>query len=234
MKVLCWFEAELVSSAQQTKRHKKKIAREQPALRAKNKQYSCNIIEADQFGKLVWATGCKINADFCPDLIFLGDGAAWIWNLVHKYYPQARQIVDWYHAEENLEKVAASAFTDLSQRTLWLEEMTQSLWDGQVEEVILACDNLAIACPVAEKAVTYFTNNCERMRYDQYRAAGYMIGSGTIESACKQIVTQRLKLPGAQWNVDGAVETAKARTVWLSDQWLSLCALRSGGLPLAA
>lgn len=233
MKVLCWFEVELVSSAQQTKRHKKKIAREQPALRAKNKQYSCDIIEADQFGKLVWATGCEINADFCPDLIFLGDGAAWIWNLVHKYYPQARQIVDWYHAEENLEKVAASAFTDLSQRALWLEEMTQSLWDGQVEDVILACDNLAIASPVAEKAVTYFTNNCERMRYDQYRAAGYMIGSGTIESACKQIVTQRLKLPGAQWNVDGAVETAKARAVWLSDQWLSLCALRSG-LPLAA
>jgi len=39
----------------------------------------------------------------------------------------------------------------------------------------------------AEQAVTYFTNNCERMRYDQFRAAGYMIGSGTIESACKPI-----------------------------------------------
>jgi len=40
-------------------------------------------------------------------------------------------------------------------------------------------------------------------------------------------------LPGAQWNVDGAIETAKARAAWLSDQWHSLCALRAD-LPLAA
>lgn len=70
------------------------------------------------------------------------------------------------------------------------------------------------------------------MRYDQFRAAGYMIGSGTIESGCKQIVTQRLKLPGAQWEVAGAVQTAKARAVWLSGQWQRLCELRSA-LPLA-
>lgn len=233
MKVLCWFEPEIVPPAQQTKRHKTKLEREQPALRAKNKQYFCDIIEADQFGKLVWATGCNVNADLCPDLTFLGDGALWIWNLVDKYYPNARQIVDWYHAEEHLEKVAVSVFTDLSKRADWLAATTQSLWDGQVEDVIAACNALSKSSLLAAQTATYFTNNCERMRYDQFRAAGYMIGSGTIESACKQIVTQRLKLPGAQWHVTGAVETAKARAVWLSGNWYSLCALR-GGLPLAA
>lgn len=233
MKVLCWFEAGIVSPAQQSKRHKKKVEREQPALRAKNKQYFCDILEADEFGKLVWATGCNVNADLCPDLIFLGDGALWIWNLVDKYYSHARQIVDWYHAEEHLEKVAMSAFAEDSERSDWLAKTSQSLWDGQVEDVIAVCRALSKSSLVAAQAVTYFTNNCERMRYDQFRAAGYMIGSGTIESACKQIVTQRLKLPGAQWNVDGAVETAKARTAWLSDQWQSLCKLR-GSLTLAA
>jgi hypothetical protein len=44
---------------------------------------------------------------------------------------------------------------------------------------------------------SFFTNNAERMRYDQFRAAGYLIGSGRLESGCKQIVTQRLKRPGA-------------------------------------
>jgi hypothetical protein len=43
-------------------------------------------------------------------LIFLGNGAGWIWNLVAKYYPKAIQIVDWYHAEEHLENVASAAF----------------------------------------------------------------------------------------------------------------------------
>jgi hypothetical protein len=45
--------------------------------------------------------------------------------------------------------------------------------------------------------VTYFTNNAERMKHAQYRAAGYLIGSGKVESGCKQIVTQRFKQLGA-------------------------------------
>ena len=85
---------------------------------------------------------------------------------------------------------------------------------------------------LARKAAHYFYTHAERMRYDRFRAAGYMIGSGVVESGCKQIVTQRLKLPGAQWTVTGAVQTAKARAAWLSGLWQSLCDLRSA-LPLA-
>lgn len=58
------------------------------------------------------------------------------------------------------------------------------------------------------------------------------LGSGIIESGCKQIVTQRLKLPGAQWNLDGAILTAKARTAWMSGEWQKLVSARSL-LPLA-
>ena len=173
-----------------------------------------------------------MKADVCAEVVFLGDGAAWIWNLVSHYYPQATQIVDWYHAEAHLEQVATAAFAENAHRRLWLEEMTQALWEGQVEEVISACKTLPALCSQAAQAVTYFSNNGERMRYARFREAGYMIGSGTIESGCKQIVTHRLKLPGAQWEVVGAVQTAKARAAWLSGHWPSLCAQRSA-LPLA-
>lgn len=226
MKVICWFETEIVPPAQRSTRQKKKVEREQVALRAKNKHYFCDITEAEAFGKLLWATGCTVDADLCADLAFLGDGAIWIWNLVDKYYPHAQQIVDWYHAEEHLEKVAICAFADSTERTLWLIEVTQFLWDGQVDDVISACNALSPACLIAEQAALYFANNSERMRYHQFRAAGYMIGSGTIESACKQIVTHRLKLPGAQWTVSGAVQTAKARAAWLTGDWNSLSILR--------
>ena len=232
MKMLCWFETETVPTSQRSKRQQKKAVRAQTALRARNMQYFCGITEAKVFGKLLWATGCTVNADLCPELVFLGDGAVWIWNLVTQYYPNAKQIIDWYHAEEHLEVVAAAAFSDVAQRAAWLEEATQSLWDGQVEDVVAACESLAQICLQASQAVTYFTNNMERMRYDCFRAAGYMIGSGTIESGCKQVVSQRLKLPGAQWIVAGAVHTAKARAAWLSGQWHILCAQRSA-LPLA-
>jgi len=232
MKVLCWYEVEPVPPAQRSSRQRKQVEREQVALRAKNMRYFCDITEADNFGKLVWATGCSVNADLSPELVFLGDGAVWIWKLVTQYYANAIQIVDWYHAEEHLEGVAMAAFTVLSKRTPWLEEVTLALWDGQVEDVIMACKALAQSCTQARQAATYFTNNIERMRYDRFRAAGYMIGSGTVESGCKQIVTQRLKLPGAQWTVAGAIQTAKARAAWLSGLWQTLCNQRSA-LPLA-
>jgi len=232
MKVLCWYEVETVPPAQRTARHREKLLREQPALRAKNMRYFCDICEAEEFGKLLWATGCRLNADLSPELVFLGDGAIWIWNLVRRYYPNAFQIVDWFHAEEHLEEVATATFPTPEQRTAWLEPVTQALWEGQVEEVIQACQALAATCLKAQQAVGYFSNNIERMRYDRFRAAGYMIGSGTIESACKQLVTHRLDLPGAQWEVEGAVHTAKARAVWLSGQWQPLCQRRAA-LPLA-
>ena len=233
MKALCWYEVETVPPAQRSARHRAKLLRAQPVLRAKNKTYCCDITEAETFGKLLWATGCQRNADLCPELIFLGDGAVWIWNLVLRYYPNAVQIVDWFHAEEHLEEVATAAFSDLAERATWLEDAKQNLWDGLVEDVIRACHSLASTCLKAQQAATYFSNNIDRMRYDVFRQHGYMIGSGTIESACKQLVSHRLDLPGAQWTVSGAVQTAKARAVWLSDQWQQLCDLRSA-LPLAA
>ncbi len=160
----CWYEVETVSPAQRSTRQREKVLREQAVLRAKNMRYFCDIGEADDFGKLLWATGCTVNADLSPELVFLGDGAVWIWNLVAQYYSNAVQIVDWYHAEEHLEGVALAAFTTPPERTLWLED------------VIIACEDLAHSCLKAQQAVTYFTNNIKRMRYDKFRAAGYMIG----------------------------------------------------------
>ena len=218
--------------SQRSTRQRKKVAREQPALRAKNLRYFCDITEADEFGKLLWATGSELKADLSPELVFLGDGAPWIWNLVAKYFHHAVQIVDWFHAEEHLEGVANAIFSEDLPRMRWLEGIKQALWDGQVEEVISACKAFASSHELARKAVHYFYTNADRMRYDRFRAAGYMIGSGTVESGCKQIVSHRLKLPGAQWTVEGAVTTAKARAAWLSGQWQSLCDQRAA-LPLA-
>jgi len=232
LKLLCWFETEMVSPSQRSTRQREKAEREHVVMRAENKRYFCDILEAEKFGKLLWATGCLVNADLSPELIFLGDGALWIWNLVSQYYSHAVQIVDWFHAEEHLEELARAAFAVPFQRSTWLEEATQALWEGRVEDVISACQILAPSCSLALEAVTYFSNNIERMRYDQFRAAGYMIGSGTVESGCKQVATHRLKLPGAQWIVTGAVQTAKARPAWLSGSWQSLCSLRSA-FPLA-
>lgn len=232
MKIVCWYEGELVPSHQRSVRQKDKVQREGTVFRAKNKRYSCDITEAEQFGKLLWATGGSACADCARELVFVCDGATWIWKLVSHYYPKAVQIVDWYHAEDRLKRIADEAFSALEERQAWKEKITENLWQGKVEFVIAACQSLSKKSNLAKQAVTYFSNNIERMRYAQFREAGYLIGSGVIESGCKQIVTRRLKLPGAQWNLDGAILTAKARCAWLSGRWQDLVSKRSL-LPLA-
>jgi hypothetical protein len=233
LKAGCWYEGEIVPTRQRSVRQKDKAQRAGVVLRAKNQQYFCDIEKAEEFGKLFWATGCAVGADRARILVFICDGAVWIWNLINHYFPNAIQIVDWYHAADRLKRIAEEAFSNLEERQAWLEKNTEDLWQGSVEAVIEACQLLARSSNLAKQSLLYYGNNMERMRYAQFRAAGYLIGSGVIESGCKQIVTQRLKLPGAQWNVDGAVLTAKARAAWMSGNWQKLVSARSL-LPLAA
>lgn len=232
MKVGCWYQAEAVPLSRQSSRQRRKVQREGTVFRTTQHQYYCDIAHVDEFGKLVWASGCQVTADLVAELVFVCDGATWIWDLVAQYYPNAVQIVDWFHAEDRLKRLADAVFPSPAQRQAWLADVAESLWQGQIEEVIHACKRLAAKHDQARQALTYFSNNSHRMRYDLFRAQGYLIGSGTIESGCKQIVTQRLKRSGAQWIVEGAVLTAKARAAWLSGHWHSLC-LKRASLPLA-
>lgn len=207
-------------------------------IQATDITYYCDITPAQEFGPLVWATGCQRQAQLAQELIFLGDGADWIWQLVSDSYPQAIQIVDWFHATEYIAPVAQAAFTDETEAQTWNQKIRDDLWQGKLDAVIDAFSRLTDhkqAGAVAQKAVTYFTNNRKRMRYAEFRAKGYQIGSGTIESGCKQIVTQRMKVSGAIWNTEHAIKTAKARGALLSGQWNDITARREHlSLPLAA
>ena len=166
------------------------------------------------------------------------DGAEWIWNLVSHHYPEALQIVDWLHATEYIAPVAQAASPNEAQAETWIQQVRSDLWDGKLDAVINAfaqfTDHPRAGEP-ARKAVTYFTNNRQRMRYSEFRAKGYQIGSGTIESGCKQIVKPRLKVAVAIWNLVNCIKTAKARAALLSGQWQTLTARREHlPLPLAA
>lgn len=205
-------------------------------IRAEHITHFADILPAKDFGPLVWATGVQRHAQLACELIFLGDGARWIWDLVDFYFPDAIQIVDWFHACEYLAPVAQVAFTRKEKRDNWVEQMKAALWKGKLDVVIAACQkhvNPYREEDPAQKAVTYYTNNRHRMDYPTYRANGYQIGSGTVESAVKQIAQQRMKVPGARWNLESARLVSKARAAFLSGQWSTLAARRQC-LPRAA
>jgi hypothetical protein len=200
-------------------------------IQAHDISYYADICQAEDFGDLFWATGVARGAEDAAELIIVGDGAQWIWELVDLHFPNAIQIIDWFHACEYLMPVAKQAFDDKHKQHDWLETTRDALWQGDLETVIKACaDHIQPELPAkedaAQQAVTYYTNNQHRMNYEHYRKQGYQIGSGTIESAVKQIASQRLKVSGARWNLDSARSVAKARAAYLSDQWHDLAQRR--------
>jgi hypothetical protein len=57
------------------------------------------------------------------------------------------------------------------------------------------------------------------MRYPELRAAGYHIGSGSVESACEWIIGARLKQGDMIWSRQGAEAMAHLRATVLSNRW---------------
>ena len=65
----------------------------------------------------------------------------------------------------------------------------------------------------------YYQSNVRRMQYKTFVEKGYMIGSGAIESAHRNVVQQRLKLSGQRWSVKGAQQIVDLRACKKSNQW---------------
>lgn len=161
-----------------------------------------------------------------PRKVFIADGAKWIWNWVEDCYPEAVQILDFYHALEKLGVYAVLQYAEEDQRKQWMEKQKRRLLEGKAEELITELKDVTPAGKGARKAkkdvVRYYESNFKRMQYHSYQEKGYAIGSGAIEAAHRTVVQQRLKLSGQRWNKEGAQQILNLRACKKSNQWNTL------------
>ena len=176
------------------------------------------------FGQRLYVEALRRGVGLAPEVVVLGDGAPWIWELAAMHFPNATHIVDWYHASQHLWEVANAVYgSGTAPAKAWVERQQTRLHDGQFDRVTQSLRGLkppsAEAAETVRKNVEYFRANRQRMRYDQYRARGLHIGSGIVESACKHVANQRLKLAGTRWTRRGAQATLNLRILDLNDRW---------------
>ena len=129
----------------------------------------------------------------------LGDGAEWIWHLAAEHFPTAIQIVDWFHASERVWELGRALLGRDTATAAWVAAQLDRLAQGQAATLAPAWQALPCrgdSAAVRDAQVTYFTNQASRMAYDRYRAAGWDIGSGMVESACKHLIGAREKGAG--------------------------------------
>jgi hypothetical protein len=180
---------------------------------------SCSYIAtfgpAAVFGDMVKAEGIRRGADHVRQLTILGDGAARIWGIATAKFPEATQIVDLFHAREHLHDLARQLEFMLGDRKdEWLAARLEDLDYGDIDGIVAATREYPLAGIKKHEigtALGYFENNARRMRYKWFRSRGLFAGSGVVESGCKAVIGQRLKLSGMRWTVTGAGAIATLR-----------------------
>lgn len=155
-------------------------------------------------------------------LVFIGDGARWMWKWLSDFYPGAVQILDFYHAFEKVGEWAGLVFKERQVVSDWCEQAKQLLLNNELGELLLHIQDMNCQGEGLEKKkalLTYLESNAERMNYKTYLEKGYLIGSGAIESAQRTVVQHRLKKSGQRWTIKGGQEVLNLRTKNLSNQW---------------
>jgi hypothetical protein len=199
------------------------VRRTETAERREPASYVAGLEPAAAFGQRLALEAHRRGLEGARRVAVLGDGAAWIWMLAEEHFPGALHIVDWFHASERIWDLGRALFgAETPETATWVEGQLGRLAQGQA--ATLAQEWAALPCrgeaaTVRDEQGTYFTNQAPRMAYDQYRAAGWDIGSGIVESACKHLIATREKGAGMRWSEAGAHTVAAVRVLLANETW---------------
>lgn len=184
--------------------------------------------DVSRFRQRLWANVLALGVRECDRVVVLGDGAEWIDQTAQLLFPAALRILDYYHAAGRLWQVAAARFGEQSgEGEAWARRQAAKLREGQVKPVIASLKRLQMKGSqrraVRDEAVGYLGARREQMSYAAYERQGLPIGSGAVESACKQVVTARLKQAGMRWSEAGADAMVALRCYVLNRRFDELC-----------
>jgi hypothetical protein len=182
----------------------------------------------EALGEPLRRQGAQVGMDRADRWVALSDGGAGIEDFLRSYFPRAEAVIlDFYHAAEHLGAWAQAHHPD---DTAAAARLT-SAWCHRLKHEGGSAVRAALSAPGAggrsaaareahRQLLGYLANQAHRMDYPEYVRRGWQIGSGPVESACKQ-VGQRLKGSGMRWGETGADAVGHLRALYRSEasQW---------------
>jgi hypothetical protein len=182
-----------------------------------------------ELGRRLHAEALRHGLGRARNTLVLGDGAAWIWNTAADRWRGAIEVLDFYHASQHIWELGrAVVHGDEPQVAAWVKLRLHRLRHGQERAVLKQIATLRL--PRGERGAVvrreqgYFAGHETRTHYERVAVRDWPIGSGAVESACRQRQC-RCKRPGQFWTATGlrhlcALEEARANSHW--DQlWLN-------------
>lgn len=196
---------------------------------SENKTYVSKIEDHLSFRKRIKAEAVRRDYKSANEVIVIGDGARWIWDLAETEFPMSIKIIDWYHAKEHLNKIVKLLYPKGLKESNCLQDFLENiLYEGKIADLIKIVNERKNQTDIYDRVedladlqteTEYFAKNEGKMQYKYFEENNYPIGSGVIEGACKQVVQLRLKRNGMKWKYDGAHSILKIRTMYLGGRW---------------
>ena len=185
-----------------------------PQRDSNSTSYVGAIESSSDFGHRLYQEAVRRGLKRAGKTVVLSDGAEYNGAIAQEHFPGATHILDIYHSSERLSDFVKDSTAHPGQGAFH-QECYALLDQGRIEELI---ERMRQAAPrrgprrqTALKRIAYFNERKEQMRYAQFRAQGFFVGSGVIEAGCKTLIGQRLKRSGMFWSVPGANAIIAAR-----------------------
>jgi hypothetical protein len=162
--------------------------------------------------------------------ICIMDGDRSLRKLKRQYLPQSVGIVDIFHVIEKLWDAAHCFHSNASVAAeRFVMRYLTMLLEGKVDHVRGVFQRFLNKKKLTKKkkatlsdVIRYLRTNRDEMRYDEYLARGYPIGSGVIEGACKHVIADRFCRSGMRWEIEGAQPLMNLRVTHLNGEWNAL------------
>jgi hypothetical protein len=191
-------------------------------------RYVCGLTGLAALGEPLRNQAAQVGMGRADRWVAISDGGAGIEGWLRENFPRVEAVVlDFYHAAEHLCEWAKALHSDETEASraagAWCHRLKHE-GGGAVLAELMGIDVSGRSEAVREAhrgLLVYFGNQVHRMDYPSYRAKGWLIGSGPVEAACKQVVGQRLKGSGMRWSEAGADAVCHLRALFRSEkgQW---------------
>lgn len=189
-----------------------------------------SMAKTEEFGRLARVEAERRGWKYAAQVLAIADCGNWIDPLLEREFSGLVRIADWSHAKEHLYECARAVYGNqpTAEATALAEKWTTWLWEGRVTEVAAAIQECAARLGAPQKQdgrdhprrvvaqnAGYFDKNKAHMKYPEYRARGWPIGSGNTEAGVKQF-NKRVKGTEQFWSLEGVEAILCLRGQWLS------------------
>lgn len=191
-------------------------------------RYLAGLMRLEEMGDPLRRQAAQVGMDRAGQWVALSDCGSGVDDFLRVNFPRAVRIADFYHVAEHLADLARAWHPGDPEAA----EAQSAGWCHTLKHeggpVVLAALEVMDRAGRSESAIEahrqvtqYLGNHADRMDYPSYIEAGWQIGSGHIEAACKTVVNERLKRSGMRWGEGGADAVCHLRALFKgdADQW---------------